>query len=571
MANIQNELNNIKNATFGKEVRGSIHDGIDAINKEVESTTSRQVDLESTFDQLVINAGNSNAEIVDARVKADGTSYTKLGDRLDSFDSQLEHKVNIDRLSYINVKDYGLKGDGVVDDTQALKTLLLRTDINTKLYFPKGDYIFTDTIDIDCSKYCLVGENGTIFYFNANNKTFLKISSTSHSLASANVIENIKIINKNKTCTAMFLGGNDDGKKCVGVSIKGLMLEGFLHHVIFGDDTFIVQFEKSTFYGWIGNSLSYKDNPINSGENISFTMCSWHDPANDTSKIFHITFGFFKFSRCSFDYFAQLGYVGGIAVPNVIIENCHIEYGFPYSVTSSTDIALVVDRGYVTISNTTLLWAKIINHAFAKCINGSIKFSNLTFRLLGLDVANVDHLSEFEKGGTITYTNTMYDSLVEKTKIKLLNNSGILPNNIDFYTIAGGTVEVINDSSIGDCLSLTSTSTNTVSISTPFIPVNYLDEYLSFYKYKVVNINGGTFYPRFRLYDINKKELGVTQPFGSFTVTNNTDWVEVVPIFKKLATVLKPQTAFLKISFEIFGHAGAGANAIVSIPYLEKI
>ena len=91
MANIQNELNNIKNATFGKEVRGSIHDGIDAINKEVESTTSRQVDLESTFDQLVINEGNSNAEIVDARVKADGTSYSKLGDRLDSVDSQLEH------------------------------------------------------------------------------------------------------------------------------------------------------------------------------------------------------------------------------------------------------------------------------------------------------------------------------------------------------------------------------------------------------------------------------------------------------------------------------------------------
>ena len=94
MANIQNELNNIKNALFGQEVRGSIHDGIDAINKEVESTTSRQVDLESIFDQLVINAGNSNAEIVDARVKDDGTSYTKLGDRLDEVDSQLEHIEN---------------------------------------------------------------------------------------------------------------------------------------------------------------------------------------------------------------------------------------------------------------------------------------------------------------------------------------------------------------------------------------------------------------------------------------------------------------------------------------------
>ena len=94
MANIKNELNNIKSALYGKDVRGSIHDGIDAINKEVESTTGRQVDLENTFDQLVINAGNSNAEIVDARVKNDGTSYSKLGDRLDAVDSQLAHIEN---------------------------------------------------------------------------------------------------------------------------------------------------------------------------------------------------------------------------------------------------------------------------------------------------------------------------------------------------------------------------------------------------------------------------------------------------------------------------------------------
>ena len=36
MADIQNYLNNIKNALFGRDVRSSIHDGIDAINKEVQ-------------------------------------------------------------------------------------------------------------------------------------------------------------------------------------------------------------------------------------------------------------------------------------------------------------------------------------------------------------------------------------------------------------------------------------------------------------------------------------------------------------------------------------------------------
>lgn len=107
MANIKNHLNNIKNALFGQEVRGSIHDGIDAINKEVESTTNRQEHLETTFDQLTINAGNSNAEIVDARVGENGKSYAKLGDRLDEVDSQLEHIVStrFSKKKYVAVGD----------------------------------------------------------------------------------------------------------------------------------------------------------------------------------------------------------------------------------------------------------------------------------------------------------------------------------------------------------------------------------------------------------------------------------------------------------------------------------
>lgn len=106
MAKIQQYLDNIKNALFGREVRGSIHDGIEAINKEVERTTAKQEHLDGTFNQLIINSGTSNAEIVDARVEANGTQHPTLGARLDHMDnkfkevnSQLEHIQNEELLN----------------------------------------------------------------------------------------------------------------------------------------------------------------------------------------------------------------------------------------------------------------------------------------------------------------------------------------------------------------------------------------------------------------------------------------------------------------------------------------
>ena len=192
MADIKTHLNNIKGALYGKDVRGSIHDGIDAINKEVENTTGRQVDLENTFDQLVINAGNSNAEIVDARVKNDGTSYSKLGDRLDAVDSQLAHNTN--DISNINNKTYeinvlnpptetGLKpyvvGGDIETNTnniqaifdyvgnngrtfQANDTSGQYTGYNFTVIFPTSEYIFNKTIEIKGRFLNLYGKRAII-------------------------------------------------------------------------------------------------------------------------------------------------------------------------------------------------------------------------------------------------------------------------------------------------------------------------------------------------------------------------------------------------------------------------
>ena len=103
MANIKDYIEDIRSAIFGKEVRGSLADGLAAINKETENTTSRQRHLEDTFDQLIINSGDSNAEIVDARVGENGSNFEKLGDRLDNFDSHLADVSNKTIQNFITI------------------------------------------------------------------------------------------------------------------------------------------------------------------------------------------------------------------------------------------------------------------------------------------------------------------------------------------------------------------------------------------------------------------------------------------------------------------------------------
>ena len=101
MANIQNELNNIKNAVFGKDVRDSIHNAI-----------------KTCYDDASIVNNNANMEVKMAR-----GVHSTLGDRLNKSDekqeeisSQLEHIED----NILSIKSFGAKCDGVSDDSEIL-------------------------------------------------------------------------------------------------------------------------------------------------------------------------------------------------------------------------------------------------------------------------------------------------------------------------------------------------------------------------------------------------------------------------------------------------------------------
>ena len=111
---VEEAIKKLRAAWTGKEVRDRMADTIEAMNEEVTNTSSKQSILEETFNNLIINEGNSNAEVVAARVDQNGNSYDTLGKRMNNFDSQLDNKA-----IYVTPEMFGAKGDGITDDTQS--------------------------------------------------------------------------------------------------------------------------------------------------------------------------------------------------------------------------------------------------------------------------------------------------------------------------------------------------------------------------------------------------------------------------------------------------------------------
>lgn len=147
MANIQKYLDDIRKALFGREVRSSIHDAIEAINKEVEGTTSKQENLDATFQQLIINAGNSNAEVVAARVEADGTPHNTLGERLNAMDKRdFANKVIVNVKKY---EDLVYEKNGVNAWDLAFAEGFKELKNGGILVIPEGDYYIDTRVTLE--------------------------------------------------------------------------------------------------------------------------------------------------------------------------------------------------------------------------------------------------------------------------------------------------------------------------------------------------------------------------------------------------------------------------------------
>src|SRR5690625_3153662 len=132
MANIDKELNQIKNAVYGREVRGSIHDGIDKINKETEIATGKADEAHDVMESI-INDGFDNAAL-------ESNFEQKLDDKINNLQpewTQFKEQTNqqladkakkISGLAFSQVKGTG----GSISKLSRVKPTLVCIDDDTR-------------------------------------------------------------------------------------------------------------------------------------------------------------------------------------------------------------------------------------------------------------------------------------------------------------------------------------------------------------------------------------------------------------------------------------------------------
>jgi hypothetical protein len=250
MANIQEYLNNIKNAIFGKDVRSSIHDGINAINNEVISNTTltnntkvRQDLLEDKYDAQIAELANEEPqlpEIVDARSGFD-TLGNVISKKTYHFNTIAEMKACnklkngdcVQTLGYYSASDGGsgtyqivndstLVDDGgsVHDIINGLKAkLIIKDSINVKQFGAYGDGVHNDTnaiqkaIELNPEKYAVLIPEATFLITQLKVVNYVKIKGINCRTS----------ILTSATASSMIIFKYDG---CKGFHIKDLQLDG---------------------------------------------------------------------------------------------------------------------------------------------------------------------------------------------------------------------------------------------------------------------------------------------------------------------------------------------------------
>ena len=139
---------------------------LDDREKEYKELKERQTSVETKFDavqqELTEKDVISAPEIIAAR-----SGFDTLDERLTTTEQEVNEKIS--NIVSVNVKDFGAKGDGVTDDTVAVKSAIAHACTFAKgtgwksyvpnILFPAGDYVISEPQALNPTISSLLGYN----------------------------------------------------------------------------------------------------------------------------------------------------------------------------------------------------------------------------------------------------------------------------------------------------------------------------------------------------------------------------------------------------------------------------
>ena len=112
----------------------------DAVLMNAQNINQSNVDVQNQLDQIIVESGTSDAEVVQSRYSYNGEEFTTLKQRLDKRDKNLLTRI-------VNAVDFDIVGDGVTDDTAAIQSALDYAKENGgELFLPEATYLISSTL-----------------------------------------------------------------------------------------------------------------------------------------------------------------------------------------------------------------------------------------------------------------------------------------------------------------------------------------------------------------------------------------------------------------------------------------
>lgn len=155
---------------------GNYNAQVEEYRQEVRNVQTNLNNVQANLDNVQTNLDNVQSSL-NTETSQRKEEDTALSDRITTNTNDIA-KLKTSAV-YINVKNYGAKGDGVTDDTAAIKQAVEDNPYNC-IFFPKGTYIISEPIIIEHSYGALLGETrgGSIIKASDNFGTLSMLTST---------------------------------------------------------------------------------------------------------------------------------------------------------------------------------------------------------------------------------------------------------------------------------------------------------------------------------------------------------------------------------------------------------